>query len=213
MMVSQDIIDLVNETIYFFVKNNKTFTAFDITLEVRKNTDEEFFHNDIKQYIHDTMAMETSYSKELNTDYNAWEYSPKVIPNTVLVVKRGMYKVSKDVFNKFVGKFNKNVKTVKVTEGKRDKRKRLGIPKDLLASLISESRPYPINIKKVDVQNDGSLIPYRLGDITNKLQTYTLDSKGNIKISNKVLSEIGFSESDKINIVLCKDKILLKRAV
>jgi hypothetical protein len=89
----------------------------------------------------------------------------------------------------------------------RDSRKRIGVPKSFLSQIGADPTSWATVYKTR--KNKLYISKVKNWDLPKEL--YTVDSKGNIKISNTVLKEGGFSENEPVKLVLKKLRIDLER--
>jgi hypothetical protein len=89
----------------------------------------------------------------------------------------------------------------------RDSRKRIGVPKSFLSQIGADPTSYATIYKTR--KNKLYISKYGNWDLPEEL--YTVDSKGNIKISNNVLTQGGFGENEAVKLVLKKRRIDLER--
>lgn len=76
--VSTAVSELVADVVDEFALDNKTFTAYDVTKEVRNRTEEEFLHGQVREYIHQIMKslFPLSYKKTTNQQFGCIQYEP-----------------------------------------------------------------------------------------------------------------------------------------
>lgn len=227
----------------------ETFTAYAITKEARKLTDEQFLHGDVKDYIHDELedfVNKGKYTKTLvpSASWRAYEYSPvpqPVAPPTnvpgfqVKLNDAQAKKVAADnMFKKLaanlmalppkIGRKTGIIKTAplvpnsaptpgqgayitKQVVAKRGNRNRILVPKELIQKIGAKPRQrvnvYPVHNGKAFITQDV---------IANPISAcYTIDCKGNFKISDSVLTNFGFTKNDNIEFCQVGNRIYIDK--
>lgn len=216
----------VQDVLDEFVASNRTFTAYDITQETRKRVSQKFLHEEVKQFIHDKMAKNTSYTQRGHSVHQAIEYVPAA---------RGGF-VSK--FKALVAPKNSVMTTAPVATSSYTPNQTqtvLSIPKGLKLKSVAKTsavtlKPAPskrLTIKKELIEKLGltqgdivNIFSYnnkiilminRMGVVIKGkfLAQYIVDKSHNVRISPTVLKNAGLS--GKVNASVENGKIILEQ--
>lgn len=218
-MPTLNVFNLIDEVLASKTDKQEEFTAYDITQAVRSETDEEFFHDEVKQYIHDAMrelVNDGFYEKGLHALHNAIKYSPIAKPaqsntsitQTLKDILAGKGKKAIDI----VWGPNPNNPT-KLDEyvviSTRDNRGRLCVPKSILAE-IERTTQYLYVTKPIQAKNILKLKTYP--DFSDyNLGGHTIDKSGNIRIPKTAQEAAGIKITDKVKIQRQNNQIIISK--
>jgi antitoxin component of MazEF toxin-antitoxin module len=227
-MCSINVWNCVDKALKQKTEAKETFTAYDITKAARKLTDEEFLHGDVKNYIHDELdelVTKGKYTKTLvpSVSWRAYEYAPVTTPSFQVKLDDAQKKklAADNMFKKICSnlaalppKIKRSVSNTPIpaqpsssADGKRGNRKRVTVPKNLLIEIGAKPK------QRVNIYPTGPGKAMITQSVVQSVVSanYTIDCKGNFKISNSVLENFGFSETDEIKFSVAGHRILIDK--
>jgi hypothetical protein len=165
---SMSVQNLIKDVVAEFVKQGKTFTAYEVNQEVHNRTSEDFTHAEVRDFIHKQMTGQ-AYGKRLKDfgSYRAIQYFPHAAAGTPNLTT--MNKASNSL------------------QRKPNKSKRLVIPRKTLSKAGFKAA------QKVEIllsAHKKALVVVPSNGYQSKETLYTVDCKGNIAISQTHLDKI-----------------------
>lgn len=217
-MISATIEKLIDQVVQDKVNSNdaQSFSAYDITREVRKLTAEIFYHNDAKDYIHAKLQDAQVFTID-RTSLGYILYTKPALIKTNPTVQITMPTLPASAVQSFQKAMRKSLKaslsnpivannvTMSVTRTP-DARGTISIPNGFVKKVFPNAKA--VAVVKSPANNGLALQECKGGPQNQQILTmYTVDRNHNIRITKSILNRAGVKHN---MVTLLKDRITVK---
>ncbi len=205
--------ELLDDVVLEFANADKSFTAYDVTVEARKRTNVEFSHRDVANYIHSAIrTLASHYSVRQHQSYQAREYfnpTPKaVFPPAGKLSRSGAGAVIAALVTAPIApptQAQVNAPNALSTTASPRSEGRVLVPSSLMKYIGAK----PGTIVSVEIQPGQIFVG--LNGVVSQDKTYMADKYTNIRLTKRTLKKAGLAGKDVVLLACNNDTIRITK--